>query len=47
MTQAEQSERFIQAARELEVDETGAEFERAFAKVAPPRAVKPKSQGDA
>ena len=33
MTQAEQSERFIQAARELGVDETGKEFERAFAKI--------------
>jgi hypothetical protein len=30
MTQAEQSELFIRTARELGVDETGAEFERAF-----------------
>ena len=36
MTQAEQSERFIQAARELGVDETGKEFERAFQKIVVP-----------
>jgi hypothetical protein len=33
LTQAEQSELFIRTARELGVDETGAEFERVFAKV--------------
>ncbi len=33
MTKAEQSERFIQAARELGVDETGEEFERAVRSV--------------
>jgi hypothetical protein len=33
MTQAEQSELFIKTARELGVDETGAEFERAFKQV--------------
>jgi hypothetical protein len=34
ITQAEQSERFIQAARDIGVDETGEEFERAFKKIA-------------
>jgi hypothetical protein len=33
MTQAEQSERFIQTARELGVDETGETFNRALAKI--------------
>ena len=33
MTKAEQLDRFIKTARELGVDETGAEFERLFAKV--------------
>jgi hypothetical protein len=33
MTQAEQSELFIKTARELGVDETGEEFERAFKSV--------------
>jgi hypothetical protein len=33
MTPAEQSERFIKAARELGVDESGKEFERLFKKV--------------
>jgi hypothetical protein len=33
MTPEEQRERFIEAARELGVDETGEEFERAFSKV--------------
>jgi hypothetical protein len=37
MTQAEQSERFIQTAREVGVDETGREFEAALAKIIPPR----------
>ncbi len=32
-----QSERFIEAARSGEVDETGKEFERLFSKVVPPR----------
>ena len=35
MTQEEQSELFIRTARELGVDETGAEFERAFKTIAP------------
>lgn len=35
MTPEEQSELFIKTARELGVDETGEEFERAFAKIAP------------
>ena len=38
-----QRERFIETARQLGVDETGAEFERALAKIAPPK--RPKSQG--
>lgn len=33
MTKREQSERFVKTARELGVDETGAEFERLFATV--------------
>jgi hypothetical protein len=37
MTKAEQSERFIKTARELGVDETGEEFERAFRQIAPPK----------
>jgi hypothetical protein len=32
-----QRERFIEAAREHGVDETGEEFERAFKKIVPPR----------
>lgn len=32
-----QSERFIEAARKLGVEETGAEFEQAFAKIAKPK----------
>lgn len=36
LTQKEQSERFIETARELDVDETGPTFERAvFAVIAP------------
>ena len=37
MTPAEQSRAFIEKAREIGVDETGKEFERALAKIAPPR----------
>lgn len=32
-----QSERFKDTARELETDETGKAFERAFGKIAPPK----------
>lgn len=32
-----QSERFIEAARSICVDESGKEFERAFRKIIPPR----------
>jgi hypothetical protein len=32
-----QRERFIEAAREAGVDETGEAFERAFAKIVPPK----------
>jgi hypothetical protein len=34
MTKAEQSERFIETARAVGVDETGSEFERLFKRVA-------------
>ena len=51
MTPEEQVELFIKTARELGVDETGEEFERAFAKVAAQgrggtkrTAVKPKTK---
>lgn len=33
LTDKEQSERFIEAARELDVDESGREFEKAFGKI--------------
>ncbi len=33
----EQSKRFIEKAREIEVDESGEAFERAFKKIIPPR----------
>jgi len=33
----EQSERFIKAAREFGVDETGKEFERLFDRIVPPK----------
>jgi hypothetical protein len=32
-----QKERFIETARKIGVDETGKEFERLFAKIAPPK----------
>ncbi len=35
-----QRERFIEAARKAGVDETGKEFERAFAKIVPPKRTK-------
>lgn len=35
MTQAEQSERFIKTAREIGVDESGAAFDAALARVIP------------
>ena len=41
LTDKEQSERFKEAARELGVDESGEEFERAFNRIAP--AKKPSS----
>jgi hypothetical protein len=37
MTPEEQSKLFIKTARELGVDESGEEFERAFAKIAAPK----------
>lgn len=36
-----QSERFKKKARELEADETGDEFERAFKKIIPPKPTHP------
>lgn len=42
-TEKEQRERFIEAARELGVDETGEEFERLFKKVV----AKPAKRDDA
>jgi hypothetical protein len=36
----EQFKRFVETARELDVDETGKEFERAFKKVTAPKAAK-------
>ena len=42
LTPEEQSELFIRTARELGVDETGAEFERAFCKIVQPK--KPKHE---
>jgi hypothetical protein len=36
-----QRERFIEAAREAGVDETGEALERAFAKLVPPKRTKP------
>jgi hypothetical protein len=35
--QKEQSERFIETAREIGMDESGKEFERALKKIAPPK----------
>jgi hypothetical protein len=34
---AAQHKRFAEAAREIEADETGKEFERAFRKIVPPK----------
>jgi hypothetical protein len=39
----EQSERFIEKAREIEADESGKAFERAFKKVSPPKKPHPPS----
>jgi hypothetical protein len=33
----EQSKRFVEAAREIEADETGEAFRRAFEKIVPPK----------
>ena len=41
----EQSERFVEKAREVEADETGEEFERAIRKVVPARKA-PRRQND-
>ncbi len=39
-----QRERFIEAAREAGVDETGEEFEKAFRKIVPPRRANPDTK---
>jgi len=44
--QANQRDRFIETAREIQADETGKAFERAFGEIVPPKqrpAPKPKS----
>jgi hypothetical protein len=39
----EQSKRFVEAARQIEADETGEAFRRAFEKIVPARSFTPKS----
>jgi hypothetical protein len=41
----EQFKRFVETARELEVDESGKEFERAFKKVVPPKIKRRPARG--
>ena len=40
LSQKEQSERFKETARELEVDQSGAEFGRALDRILPPKGTK-------
>lgn len=40
----EQSERFIEKAREIEADESGKSFERAIGRVVPPTKVIPRNR---
>ena len=40
-----QSDRFIETARRLQVDETGGTFERVFRKILPAKQPSPKKQG--
>ena len=40
-----QRERFVETARAIGVDETGAEFERALEKIAPPKPRNQRKQG--
>lgn len=47
MTKAEQSERFKETARKLQADETGEAFERALARIVPPRKSSTKRRSDA
>jgi hypothetical protein len=42
ITETERSRRFIETAKQLEADETGERFERAFKKIVPPK--KPKDE---
>lgn len=44
-TDKAQSERFIETARQLGVEETGEGLERAFEKIVPPKAPMPKQDG--
>lgn len=40
ITEEERSRRFIETARELNADETGKDFERAFKKIVTPKIIK-------
>lgn len=44
MTPAEQSGRFIEAAKKAEADESGADFERAINKIVPPKKAPQRKQ---
>jgi len=46
ITEAERSRRFKETARELEADETGESFERAFKKIVPPKKPKDDAKKD-
>jgi hypothetical protein len=46
-TEEERSRRFVETARELGVDETGKDFERAFKKIVRPKPSKQKDSKDA
>jgi hypothetical protein len=43
MTDKAQSERFLEAARELGIEETGESFERVFANIVTPKRQSPKN----
>jgi hypothetical protein len=45
ISQKEQSERFIDTARRIGVDESGERFERAFGKIVPPKVTKSSQSG--
>lgn len=44
LSQKEQSERFKEAARELDVDESGSDFERALGRILPTKAVRKETE---